>query len=218
MRPEIGREGPRRKRARTDLTPGRLLLLRHGETEWSRTGQHTSTTDIPLTEVGEEQALAAGRALSGLTFERVFCSPRIRAVRTAELAGIDPVATTLTDTLAEWRYGAYEGLTTPQITQLRGRAWDLWKDGPPRALPRGESPRQAHYRARQALQVAADPLRRGNVLFISHAHILRAIAACWLGMPIQFGGNLTLATGTISELGHDHDRPAIVRWNSTPSR
>jgi len=193
-----------------------IVLLRHGETEWSRTGRHTSVTDLPLTASGEDQARRVGGALHGRSFDLVLVSPRIRARRTAELAGYGEGALVEED-LAEWDYGAYEGLTSVEIAQRRGSAWSLWDDGvPPGATP-GESSLEVRRRADAVLARAEGTLRSGgDVLFIAHGHMLRAIAVAWLGLPPRDGHIFALWTGTMSELGFEHGRHVVVRWNAPP--
>src|SRR5580765_1856998 len=150
-----------------------VYLARHGETAWSLSGQHTGKTDLPLTERGEAAARAVGRRLNGITFARVFCSPRLRARRTCELAGFGSVAQ-IDEDLAEWDYGDYEGLTTAQI-RLRDSDWQIFRDG----CPNGESVAQISARADRMIA----RLRAGgdNTLVFSSGHILRVIAARWLG-------------------------------------
>lgn len=191
----------------------RVVLIRHGETEWSRSGRHTGTSDISLTPAGEVQARAVGNAIAGQNFELVLSSPRRRATRTAELAGFGD-SVVIDDNLAEWDYGAYEGLTTPEITERLGRPWYLWADGVPAGATPGESSADVERRTRAVIDRILPVLGAGgDVLLVAHGHSLRALAAVWLGLPAAAGGGFTLATGTVSELGFDHDRPAIARWN-----
>lgn len=187
------------------------MLLRHGQTEWSATGRHTSYTDVDLTEEGERQATALAKALDGQAFAAVVASPRTRALRTAVLAGLD--VSIVDEDLAEWHYGEYEGMTTPQIRQGRP-GWSLWTDG----CPGGESPEQVGERAdrvlaRVAARLASDNLDGGNVALIGHGHGLRVVAARWIGLPPWAGGLLRLDTGTLSRLGHERERQVIVSWN-----
>jgi broad specificity phosphatase PhoE len=191
----------------------RIFLLRHGETEWSRSGRHTSATDLPLTERGEEQARAAGRLLSGRHFDLVLSSPRRRAMDTARLAGYGS-SVAEEPNLVEWDYGAYEGLTGRDIIARVGRPWVLWRDGVEPGDTPGETSDQVHRRVGAVLDRCEPVLDRGkDVLLVAHGHSLRALAAVWLGLPAAHGGIFSLATGTVSELGFEHGRPAIVRWN-----
>lgn len=184
----------------------RLLLLRHGETEWSRTSKHTGRTDIPLTAYGEEQARAVGAALQGRRFELVLTSPLIRATRTAELAGLDAGAE---PDLMEWDYGAYEGRLTKEIAR-ESPGWNIWVDG----VPAGESPDEVGRRCDRVLARIGPALARGDVCLIGHAHLLRVLTARYLGLPASGGALLRLGTGTLSELGLEHERPVILLWNA----
>jgi broad specificity phosphatase PhoE len=184
-----------------------IVLIRHGETTWSASHRHTSYTDLGLTPDGERQARAVATELAGRRFGAVLSSPRQRALRTAELAGL-PV-TDIDDNLAEWNYGAYEGLTTAQIRQERPD-WVLWTDG----CPGGESPDQVGNRLDQVLARATELLKTGDVALIAHGHSLRVAGARWIGLPASGGGRLRLDTATISTLGYEHERPVILRWNS----
>jgi len=183
-----------------------VYLARHGETEWSKSGQHTGRTDIPLTAPGEAAAKQIATRLAGIAFARVFSSPLGRARRTAELAGFAPE---IDPELMEWNYGDCEGRKTVDIRkELPG--WDLFRDG----APNGESVRQISDRADRV--VARHKAMRGNVLVFAHGHILRVLAARWVGQPVAFGRALLLSTATISILSFDHhamDEPAIRLWN-----
>jgi broad specificity phosphatase PhoE len=183
-----------------------IVLIRHGETAWSAAHRHTSYTDVDLTEEGERQARALARCLAGRTFAAVHCSPRRRARRTAELAGLS--VTAVDDDLAEWDYGRYEGITTDEIRRQRPD-WELWTDG----CPGGESPDQVGTRLDRALSRAAAQLAGGDVAVIAHGHSLRVAGARWIGLPAGGGGKLRLDTATVSTLGHEHGRPVIQRWN-----
>ncbi|MFG3659536.1 histidine phosphatase family protein [Streptomyces sp. NPDC047706] len=194
---------------------GDLLLVRHGETEWSVTGQHTSWTDLPLTGHGEEQAKSLAPLLSGRAFASVLTSPLGRAARTAELAGLtgaipDP-------DLHEWDYGGYEGVTTREIHRTRPD-WNLWTDGvPPGTEGRpGESPAEVGARADRVLARVADALGEGDVVLVAHAHFLRVLTARRLGLPPAGGALFQLATGTVSRLSTEHGRPVVAEWNSRP--
>ncbi|RZB16834.1 histidine phosphatase family protein [Streptomyces sp. F001] len=194
---------------------GDLLLVRHGETEWSVSGQHTSWTDLPLTGHGEEQAKSLAPLLSGRTFALALTSPLTRAIRTAELAGLtgavpDP-------DLHEWDYGGYEGVTTREIHRTRPD-WYLWTDGVPpgpQGHP-GESPAEAGARADRVLSRVGDALAEGDVVLVAHAHFLRVLAARRLGLPPGDGRLFQLATGTVSRLSTEHGRPVVAEWNVRP--
>ncbi|CAM5544354.1 histidine phosphatase family protein [Streptomyces aurantiogriseus] len=194
---------------------GDLLLVRHGETEWSLTGQHTGLTDLPLTAHGEEQAKSLAPLLTGRTFSVALTSPLHRAVRTAELAGVtgavpDP-------DLHEWDYGAYEGVTTVEIHRTRP-TWDLWTDGvPPGPDGRpGESPEDVGLRADRVLARVDAALAHGegDVVLVAHGHFLRVLTARRLGLPPAQGRLFQLATGTVSRLSTEHGRPVIAEWNT----
>jgi broad specificity phosphatase PhoE len=194
---------------------GSLVLLRHGETEWSRTGQHTGLTDIPLTERGEELAKKSASLLEGRTFAAVLTSPLLRARRTAELAGLDAQ---VEPRLVEWDYGGYEGLTTEQIQQERP-GWYLWRDGvvPGDAAHPGETVEQVGARADRVLARAAGPLADGDVILVAHGHVLRVLTARYLELPAAGGRLFRLDTGTLSVLGAEHGYPVIGGWNIPPS-
>jgi probable phosphoglycerate mutase len=185
-----------------------VVLIRHGETEWSASGRHTSTTDVDLTVRGERQALELTDRLAGYHFATVLSSPRRRALRTAELAGI-PV-TEVDDDLAEWNYGAYEGITTKEIRAERPD-WSLWTDG----APDGESPEQVRVRADRLLARVRVALDDGDVAITAHGHILRVIGARWIGLPVGAGGLIALDTASISVLGFEHGQPVLSHWNLT---
>lgn len=192
---------------------GDLLLVRHGETEWSVSGQHTSWTDLPLTQHGEEQAKSLAPLLSDRTFSLALTSTLGRAIRTAELAGITGA---LTDPdLHEWDYGAYEGVTTVDIHRTRPD-WNLWTDGVPPGPDGhpGESPEQIGRRADRVLARVDTALAEGDVVLVAHAHFLRILTARRLGLPPADGRLFQLATGTVSRLSTEHDRPVIAEWNT----
>jgi broad specificity phosphatase PhoE len=183
----------------------RLVAVRHGQTEWSATRRHTGRTNIPLEPEGELQAIAVGKRLAGHEFSLVLTSPLERARRTCELAGFGDVAV-VSDELAEWDYGEMEGRTTEQI-RLGSPGWVIWTDG----VIGGESLDQVCRRADAVVSmVRAQP---GDVLAFAHAHILRVIAARWLGLEPGCGRNLVLGPATISVLGWEREVPAVLRWN-----
>jgi broad specificity phosphatase PhoE len=183
-----------------------IFAIRHGETAWSLSGQHTSTTDIPLTENGRSLAKRLQPVLAKDVFDLVLVSPRQRAIETCRLAGLGAAASIDPD-LAEWNYGDYEALTSQQI-QARAPGWLLFRDG----CPGGESPAQVGARADRVIARArgAD----GNVALFAHGHILRVLAARWIGLPAAAGQHFLLGTGTLCVLGHYQEIPAIRIWNT----
>jgi broad specificity phosphatase PhoE len=182
-----------------------IWLARHGATEWSRSGQHTGVTDLPLIPEGEEEARALGRRIGDHAFVRVLSSPLQRARETARLAGFgDRIE--LTDLLLEVDYGEYEGVTTEDI-QRNHPGWEVFVDG----SPGGETPQQVAARAERLLDLVGEP--DGDVLCFGHGHILRAVAARYLGLDIEVGGLLKLDSGSLSILGHEHDHRALRLWN-----
>jgi probable phosphoglycerate mutase len=190
-----------------------LIVVRHGETEWSRTGQHTGRTDIPLTSHGEDQARALRPGLQDRQFSLVLVSPLVRAWRTAELAGL-PNPQPEPD-LQEWDYGGYEGLTTPEIREQRP-GWDLWRDGvPPGEATPGESAADVGARLDRVLARARAALdgADGDVALVAHGHSLRVAGARWVDLPPQSGGILALETAAMCLLGVERDRPVLQLWN-----
>jgi len=186
-----------------------IYIARHGETEWSLTGQHTGLTDIPLTERGESNARRLGERLRGITFERVYSSPLRRAKRTCELAGFGSSCAMDAD-LVEWNYGKYEGRLTTEILAERPD-WQLFRDG----CPGGESPRQIAERAARVVNRIRG--LAGNVLLFSSGHFLRVLATSWLGIETVYGKVFLLSAASLSTLGYEKNRnePAIVLWNDT---
>ncbi|HEY3253674.1 MAG TPA: histidine phosphatase family protein [Polyangiaceae bacterium] len=186
-----------------------LYLARHGETTWSISGQHTGRTDLPLTDRGEEQARRLGARLGGRDFAQVLASPLRRVIRTGELAGYGHVAEADND-LLEWNYGAYEGRRSSEIHAERPD-WELFRDG----CPGGESPADVGARAdRIVKRVRAIG---GEVLVFSSGHLLRVLAARWLGVPVACGKHFLLGTAALCALGYEHslNEPAIALWNDT---
>jgi broad specificity phosphatase PhoE len=182
-----------------------IWLLRHAETEWSKSGKHTGRTDVPLTDAGREVARALHERVAGHAFTAVLSSPLTRARETAELARLH--VTGLRDELMEWNYGDYEGLTTPEIRESRP-GWYLWRDG----APGGESPDDV---AARCDRIVAELLAiDGEVAIVAHGHILRALAARWVQEPVAFGGRLFLTTGSISVLAFERDVQVIRTWNA----
>lgn len=183
-----------------------LYVVRHGATEWSTSGQHTSTTDLPLLPLGEEQAIATGRLLSGLDFSLVLCSPMQRAQRTCELAGLRATAV-LDDDLLEWDYGDYEGVTTTTIRETVPN-WTVWNG----VCPGGESIDQVATRVDRV--IAKVRAQSGTAIVFAHGHVLRVLAARWCGLEPVEGRRFLLDPATLSVLGWERDTPAIRLWNS----
>jgi probable phosphoglycerate mutase len=190
----------------SDEPERQLYLVRHGETEWSRSGQHTGRTDIPLTDLGRRQAHALGDRLRGHDFGLMLTSPMSRAADTARLAGFGEAQPT-TD-LMEWDYGRFEGRTTAQIREgLPG--WTIWA-GP---WSGGETPREVGERVDRVIERCLDPGVSGDSVLFAHGHVLRVLAARWLGRPAQDGAHYALSTATISVLGWEHGGRVIETWN-----
>ncbi|MEV4062368.1 histidine phosphatase family protein [Nonomuraea dietziae] len=188
-----------------------MMLLRHGETEWSRAGRHTGRTDLPLTPHGEDQARALAPLVKARSFDLVLVSPAARARRTADLAGLTGYE--LDQDLWEWDYGGYEGITTPTIRESRP-GWYLWRDGvvPGDHDHPGESAEQVAARADRVIARAKGA--EGQVALVAHGHFLRVLTARWLGLPPQNGRFFRLDTGTYSRLGFEHAEPVILNWNA----
>ncbi len=185
----------------------RIVVVRHGETEWTRSGQHPTRTDLPLTDDGRKRAEALADLLSGYSFSLVLSSPLRRALETCQIAGFGDVVE-LDDDLREWDYGEYEGLTTPQIRGTRPD-WNLWRDG----CPDGERPSQVGERADRVLARlgSAD----GDALAFAHGHILRVVTARWAEMEVAEGARFKFGAGAIGVLGHERETRAIDHWNLT---
>ena len=182
-----------------------IWLVRHGETEWSKSGQHTGVTDLPLTPAGEEAARALRPALAEVTFDVILSSPLQRARRTAELAGI--VGVEEVPDLVEWDYGEYEGRTTADIrTEQQG--WSVWTDG----APGGETPEQLCRRVDRVVERLRGV--EGMALLVAHGHVLRALAARWIDAPVSLGMHLPLDTARVSVLSYDRAVPTLHRWNA----
>jgi broad specificity phosphatase PhoE len=198
-----------------------IWLVRHGQTEWSENGRHTSRTDLGLIESGRSRAAEIGSELRGRAFAAVLCSPLRRARETCEIAGFGDAAQ-LDEDLREWDYGSYEGMTTPEIRAQRPD-WDLWRDG----CPGGETPEQVCERADRVLArlrpvVSADlsgedradrsAERNGGALVFAHGHILRVITARWLGLAVEKGARFALAAGRIGVLGYERETEVLKGW------
>ena len=184
-----------------------VWLARHGETEWSRDLRHTGRTEIPLTAQGEEEARALAAPLGAIGFDRVLCSPLGRARETCKLAGFGDRAE-FRDELLEWDYGDYDGITSEQVHE-RDPYWLLWRDG----CPNGESPEQVGDRADAVISELLDG-EAGTIAVFAHGHILRVLAARWLGLEPAGGQHFGLGTATLSRLGWEHDYRVIQRWNA----
>lgn len=185
--------------------PSELWLVRHGETEWSRDHRHTSITDLPLTDEGVRVAGLLAEELAGTEFSRVLTSPRQRARRTAELAGF--AAAEVDEDLAEWAYGDYEGITTPEIRESVP-GWTVWTH----PSPGGETAEQVASRLDRVVATVRGV--EGRTLVFGHGHALRALTARWLGLPVADGRLFRLDTATVGILGWERDVPVIARWNA----
>lgn len=196
-------------------TPGKgqLVLVRHGETEWSRSGRHTGTTDLPLLPAGEAVARAAGQALAGRHFVAEFVSPLLRARETARLIGLQNLE--IDDDLREWDYGGYEGRSTEQIREDLGYDWEIFSHGViPGATP-GETVEDVAARASHVLTRVQPLLADGDVILVAHGHLLRILAAAYLRQEPRFAAQLMLDAGAVCALGHHHDIPCVLSWNTT---
>jgi broad specificity phosphatase PhoE len=186
----------------------KLWLIRHGETEWSRSGAHTGRTDIPLTPAGEAKAAAIGRYLRGMKFALVLTSPLQRARETCRLAGYGDVAQLEPD-LMEWSYGAYEGRTSAEIRR-EVPGWNIWING----VASGETVEQVGARARRVIERAS--IAGGEAALFAHGHVLRILTACWLGLEPAAGRLFAFDTACLSVLGYEREIRVIQRWNESP--
>ena len=182
-----------------------VWLFRHGETEWSLSGQHTGRTDLPLTAAGRRRAGALGRRLSGRPFALVLSSPLSRALETCRLAGYGDVVE-LDPDLMEWDYGDYEGRRTVDIQKERP-GWSLWRDG----VPGGETIDQVATRTRRIIEIAESA--EGDVALFAHGHVLRVLSACWVHLAPDAGRLFALGTAAVSVLGYERDTHVIIKWN-----
>jgi probable phosphoglycerate mutase len=190
---------------------GEVVVIRHGQTEWSRSGQHTSVTDLPLLPEGEEQARNLRKSLAGRRFVDVWVSPRQRALHTAELAGLTP--TRVEEDLVEVDYGGYEGRTTLEIRAELGRPWTLWADGTiPGDVSPGETLAAVAVRVDRALAQVQERLADGDVALVAHGHVLRVLTARWLGLPPEAGALFALPAGSYGVLGFDRERKVLTGW------
>ena len=184
-----------------------IYLVRHGETEWSKSGQHTGLTDIPLTPEGETGARALGKRISEIKFDHLFSSPLKRAHDTCKLCGHGDAAI-ITDALLEWNYGDYEGVKSVDIHK-DNPGWNIFKDG----APNGESVKQVADRCNAFLEMIEK--LEGRVALFSSGHILRALTTRWLGLPMEAGRLFILSTGSLSIYGYEHGKHALRLWNET---
>ena len=185
-----------------------LWLLRHGATEWAKNGRHTGSTDLPLLPEGEEEAKQLAPALTTHQFAAVFSSPLQRATRTCELGGLGQQRHTM-DTLREWGYGDYEGITTPEIRKTNPN-WTVWSHG----CPNGEDAESVQQRCEHTIAIALAAPGEGDVALFAHGHVLRALTGTWLGLGAAGGRYFQLGTGTICILGFERGQRAIARWNA----
>lgn len=185
-----------------------LWLLRHGATEWAKNGRHTGSTDLPLLPEGEEEAKQLAPALTTHQFAAVFSSPLQRATRTCELGGLGQQRHTM-DTLREWDYGDYEGITTPEIRKTNPN-WTVWSHG----CPNGEDAESVQQRCEHTIAIALAAPGEGDVALFAHGHVLRALTGTWLGLGAAGGRYFQLGTGTICILGFERGQRAIARWNA----
>ena len=183
----------------------KVYLIRHGETEWSKSGQHTGLTDIPLTENGKKQAKALGKRVRLIAFDHVFSSPLKRAYDTCTLCGLREKAI-VTDDLLEWNYGDYEGKKTIDIHKIDPH-WNIFTNGG----PHGETVEDIQNRTDRFLTHIRD--LEGNIAVFSSGHFSRALATQWLGLPLEAGQLFILSTGSLSILSHEHQKPALLLWN-----
>ena len=191
-----------------------IVLIRHGQTEWARDGRHTGLTDVPLTDVGEQQARALAPLVSRFADCPVLVSPLQRARRTAELAGLRHAE--VEPALVEWDYGGYEGLTTPEVRERAGAGWTVFGDGVVPGDTPGESLDDVARRVSGVLHRVRQMVTESDVVLVGHGHALRVLASCWVGADPGLGAHLLLDPATLSILGEQHGLPAIVSWNVGP--
>ncbi len=186
----------------------KIYLLRHGETAWSKSGQHTGLTDIELTKDGRWEATRLGKSIKHVKFDHVFCSPLKRARETCKLANLKGDHVRIDSRLVEWDYGDYEGLTTKEIHKTNP-GWSIFSQDP----PSGETAKEIEKRVDELLKEACS--LEGLVAFVSSGHISRVIGSRWIGMPVSFGAHLVLSTGSKSVLGYERASPVLCTWNDT---
>lgn len=203
--------GPRPPLVGPAIPRGRLVLMRHGETAWSRTGQHTGLTDLPLLPEGEEAARQITHVLEGMEFVHVRSSPLQRARRTAELAGL--AVDELDPDLVEWDYGAYEGRSTADVRAELGYHWTVFEHGVLPGETPGETVEEVSARASRVLDRIWPRLFEGDVCLVGHGHALRVLAAVYLRQAPRFGAHLTFEVGAVAVLAHHHEDPVVVAWN-----
>ena len=193
---------------------GELVVVRHGQTEWSRSGQHTGLTDLPLLPDGEDDARRLRPVLAGRHITSALVSPLARARRTAELAGLfdGGIETAIEPDLVEVDYGGYEGRTTPEIRAEVGHPWSLWADGTVPGQTPGETLAQVAERVDRVLDRARARLEEGDVALVAHGHVLRVLTARWLGLGPEAGALFALPAGAYGVLGHEHARPVLSGW------
>jgi broad specificity phosphatase PhoE len=192
---------------------GSLVLLRHGETQWSKSGRHTGLTDVSLTARGEKLGAQTTELLTGRLFSLVLTSPLQRARRTAQLAGLVDAETD--DNLVEWDYGGYEGLTTNEIRERVGHPWSVFRDGVIPGATAGESIQEVAARCRTVIDRAMPYLATGDVALVGHGHCLRILTSVFLRQEPRFGAQLMLEAGSVSVLGWEREVPVIDSWNRT---
>lgn len=197
-------------RPNPDNPTGKLVLLRHGETEWSRAGRHTGLTDVPLTARGEALARGAGELVADYDFSLVLASPLQRARRTAELAGLHAEVDPL---LVEWDYGGYEGRTTRDIRAELGYNWSAFTHGVIRGDTPGETVEEVAARASRVITRVLPALVDGDVALVAHGHLLRILTAVFLRQAPRFGAQISLDAGSVSVLSYYREQPAILSWN-----
>lgn len=200
--------------ARPHEATGKIVLLRHGETEWSKSGRHTGRTDLPLTDHGRVLARAAGDLLAGHSFALQLSSPLQRARHTAELAGLSPQ---IEEDLLEWDYGGYEGRTTKEIRTELGYAWSVFQDGVVPGESPGETVEEVAARASRVLARAIPALAHGDVALVGHGHALRILTAVFLRQEVRMAAQILLDAGSVSVLQFEREQPAIRTWNRLPA-
>lgn len=193
------------------IPAGRLILVRHGETEWSRSGQHTGLTDLPLLPEGVAAAKEVRPVLEEFSFAHVRCSPLHRAQHTADLVGLKPDV--IDDNLREWDYGGYEGITTKEIRERTGYLWSVFEHGVIPGDTPGETVEEVAGRASRVLEEIYPHMHQGDVALVGHGHCLRILAGVYLRQNPRWGRRVTFDTGSVAVLGHHHEDRVIEAWN-----